>query len=209
MQRRYSKRRFVSAAGRQAKKARMAPRRILFAPLAVPLFLASSFAQPPRVAQYLRRFAVKPSCPRAAHSPPARMSASNASPRPNAPPLNVLAQPLQPCCSAAPMTGFFRDGFCRTDERDVGKHTVCAIVTQSFLTFSRARGNDLQTAAPQWGFAGLRHGDRWCLCVSRWKEALDANVAPPVVLAATHQSALDVLSIEQLRAHAARDGDVM
>lgn len=115
--------------------------------------------------------------------------------------LNVLGEPLQLCCSA-PRTGYFRDGFCHTGPQDAGVHTVCAIVTDAFLRFSRERGNDLMSPAPRFGFPGLRDGDRWCLCVSRWKEALDAGVAPPVVLAATHQRALTVVTLQQLSAHA-------
>jgi uncharacterized protein len=105
-------------------------------------------------------------------------------------------------CSLSPRTGYFRDGCCRTDEDDQGSHTVCARMTQAFLDFSRAQGNDLSTPRPAFGFPGLVEGDRWCLCVSRWKEALDAGVAPPIVLAATHARALDVVSLEELIAHA-------
>jgi uncharacterized protein (DUF2237 family) len=115
--------------------------------------------------------------------------------------LNVLGEPLQ-CCCQSPPTGFYRDGFCRTGPTDTGRHTVCAIVTEAFLHFSRSQGNDLMTPAPRFGFPGLRPGDRWCLCVSRWKEALDAGCAPPVVLEACHQRALDVVTLEQLRDHA-------
>lgn len=115
--------------------------------------------------------------------------------------LNVLGEQLELCCSS-PRTGYFRDGFCHTGAQDVGVHTVCAVVTDAFLRYSREQGNDLMSAAAQFGFPGLRDGDRWCLCVSRWKEALDAGVAPPVVLAATHERALSVVTLEQLRAHA-------
>jgi uncharacterized protein (DUF2237 family) len=100
------------------------------------------------------------------------------------------------------MTGFYRDGSCRTGPEDAGSHTVCARVTAEFLEFSRARGNDLVTPRPEWGFPGLKPGDGWCLCASRWKEALDAGCAPPVVLAATHEKALEVVNLEELRAHA-------
>jgi len=112
--------------------------------------------------------------------------------------MNVLGVPLEQC-GCSPMTGFFRDGYCHTEARDVGRHTVCAIMTDEFLSFTRGRGNDLSTPAPQYGFPGLKAGDRWCLCVSRWKEAYDAGVAPPVILEATHQKALQTVTIEQLR----------
>jgi uncharacterized protein len=105
-------------------------------------------------------------------------------------------------CSSEPLTGFFRDGCCATGSEDVGSHTVCAVVTAEFLRFSAAAGNDLSTPRPQWGFAGLSPGDRWCVCASRWLEALDAGCAPPIVLAATHARALEVLSIDALIAHA-------
>ena len=113
----------------------------------------------------------------------------------------MLGEALAPCCSD-PMTGFYRDGSCRTGPEDAGSHTVCARVTAEFLEFSRARGNDLVTPRPEWGFPGLKPGDGWCLCASRWKEALDAGCAPPVVLAATHEKALEVVNLEELRAHA-------
>ena len=115
--------------------------------------------------------------------------------------INVLGTPLK-SCSTDPMTGYFRDGCCNTDESDRGSHVICAEITQEFLEFSRQRGNDLSTPRPEYRFAGLRPGDRWCLCVLRWKEALDAGVAPPVVLDSTHQRALDVVTLEQLQAHA-------
>ncbi len=115
--------------------------------------------------------------------------------------LNVLGTPLLPC-SYDPLTGYFRDGCCETDESDTGSHLVCSRVTQDFLDFSVARGNDLVTPRPQWRFAGLKAGDRWCLCVNRWKEALDAGFAPPVVLECTHQNATRVVSLEILQAHA-------
>ena len=116
--------------------------------------------------------------------------------------LNVLGGPLA-TCSLTPLTGWFRSGCCETTADDVGSHTVCAQVTDAFLAFSRARGNDLVTPVPAYGFPGLKPGDRWCLCVSRWKEALAAGVAPPVVLAATHRAALAVVTLDELRAHAA------
>ena len=115
--------------------------------------------------------------------------------------LNVLGTPLVPC-SYDPLTGFFRDGCCSTHEVDHGKHVVCAQVTQSFLDYSLARGNDLTTPRPEHRFAGLKPGDRWCLCAQRWREALHANVAPPVFLRCTHHSALKVVALEQLQAHA-------
>ena len=117
------------------------------------------------------------------------------------PDVNVVGGALLPC-SSEPLTGFFRDGCCATGPEDVGSHSVCAVVTAEFLRFSAAAGNDLSTPRPQWGFAGLSPGDRWCVCASRWLEALDAGCAPPVVLAATHERALEVLSIDALIAHA-------
>ncbi|TNF58419.1 MAG: DUF2237 domain-containing protein [Burkholderiales bacterium] len=117
--------------------------------------------------------------------------------------LNVLGAELQ-ACSYDPLTGFFRDGCCRTDASDQGTHVVCARVTADFLAFSLSRGNDLVTPRPEWRFAGLRPGDRWCLCVNRWLEALEAGVAPPVVLEATHAATLGHVDIEVLRAHAWR-----
>lgn len=112
---------------------------------------------------------------------------------------NVLGGPLAPC-SHTPRTGFYRDGSCRTGPEDGGLHTVCAQVTAEFLAFTRAQGNDLSTPTP-W-FPGLAPGDRWCLCAARWQEALEAGVAPPVVLAATHEAALRVVRLEDLLAHA-------
>jgi uncharacterized protein len=114
---------------------------------------------------------------------------------------NVLGGELQPC-SVDPVTGFYRDGTCRTGPQDAGMHVVCAEVTERFLEFSRSVGNDLSTPRPEWGFPGLRAGDRWCVCADRWREALDAGVAPPVVLAATHASAVEFASLDDLRAHA-------
>ena len=114
--------------------------------------------------------------------------------------LNVLGEPLQ-SCSFDPLTGYFRDGCCNTDAHDHGTHVVCARVTTAFLTFSAERGNDLMTARPEWRFPVLKAGDRWCLCAMRWKEALDAGVAPPVVLAATHNKVLEYVTLEDLKAH--------
>jgi hypothetical protein len=117
---------------------------------------------------------------------------------------NVFGAPLA-CCCTAPRTGFYRDGYCHTGPQDLGSHTVCAEMTAEFLEFSRRHGNDLVTPRPEFDFPGLGPGDRWCLCVSRWKQALAAGVAPPVLLAATHEKALEVVSLEQLQAHALRD----
>lgn len=114
--------------------------------------------------------------------------------------LNVLGTALVPC-SYDPLTGYLRDGCCHTDALDQGSHVICARVTQAFLDFSRARGNDLVTPRPEHRFRGLQPGDRWCLCALRWQEALAAGVAPPVVLESTHQRALDYLTLEQLHAH--------
>ena len=114
---------------------------------------------------------------------------------------NVVGGELREC-SAEPLTGFYRDGCCATGPEDVGSHTVCAVVTAEFLAFSRMAGNDLSTPAPQLGFPGLEPGDRWCVCAARWLEAERAGCAPGVVLAATHERALDVVPIEALLAHA-------
>jgi uncharacterized protein len=113
--------------------------------------------------------------------------------------LNVLGTPLV-ACSYDPLTGYYRDGCCNTDHNDHGSHVVCAKVTQAFLDFSVSRGNDLVTPRPEFRFAGLKAGDRWCLCARRWLEAFEAGVAPPVVLAATHRKALEIVTIEQLQA---------
>ncbi|MDW8335493.1 MAG: DUF2237 domain-containing protein [Tepidimonas sp.] len=114
---------------------------------------------------------------------------------------NVLGGPLR-ACSYDPLTGYFRDGCCHTGPHDLGRHVVCAKVTEAFLAFSLQRGNDLITPRPEWRFAGLKPGDRWCLCALRWKEALQAGVAPPVILEATHEAALQVVSLADLQAHA-------
>lgn len=116
-------------------------------------------------------------------------------------PKNVLGSDLQPCCFA-PMTGFYRDGYCRTGFDDAGLHIVCVQATAEFLAFSQERGNDLSTPHPDMDFPGLVPGDRWCLCAMRWKEALDAGCAPPVVLEATHISALEFVSMADLQRHA-------
>jgi uncharacterized protein (DUF2237 family) len=114
---------------------------------------------------------------------------------------NVLGGPLAPC-STEPMTGWFRDGCCNTEPRDRGLHTVCAVMTARFLAFSKARGNDLSTPRPEFGFPGLKPGDRWCLCAARWQEAFEAGEAPRVVLAATHEASLAVCALADLKAHA-------
>lgn len=117
--------------------------------------------------------------------------------------LNVLGEELE-VCSSKPLTGFYRDGCCNTGAEDLGVHVVCAQMTEAFLVFSKAKGNDLSTPAPESGFPGLQPGDRWCLCASRWKEALDAGVAPPVVLASTHASSLEWIEFDDLRRHEVR-----
>lgn len=113
---------------------------------------------------------------------------------------NVLGTDLAPC-SYDPLTGYFRDGCCNTDATDHGSHLICVRVTAEFLGFSRTRGNDLVTPQPQHRFAGLKPGDRWCLCALRWREALEAGVAPPVVLEATHANALQFVTLAQLEKH--------
>jgi uncharacterized protein (DUF2237 family) len=120
---------------------------------------------------------------------------------------NILGLPIVPC-SLQPRTGFFRTGCCETGPEDVGAHVVCVVLTESFLAFSKDRGNDLSTPRPELGFPGLRPGDRWCLCASRWKEALDAGVAPRVVLASTHESALRHVSRADLLAHGIDGGSL-
>ena len=115
--------------------------------------------------------------------------------------VNVLGEPLKPC-AFDPVTGFFRDGCCNTGPQDRGRHTVCARMTAEFLAFSRESGNDLSTPRPEYGFLGLRPGDRWCLCAERWKEAWLAGAAPKVVLASTHVSTLDHVPLEALTEHA-------
>ncbi|MEC4985926.1 MAG: DUF2237 domain-containing protein [Oscillatoria sp. PMC 1068.18] len=118
---------------------------------------------------------------------------------------NVLGEKLVTCCTS-PMTGFYRDGKCNTGAGDMGAHVVCAQVTAEFLTFTKEQGNDLSTPMPMYNFPGLKPGDRWCLCASRWQEALKAGVAPPVVLAATHTSALEYVSLDELKQHAVDNG---
>jgi len=114
---------------------------------------------------------------------------------------NVLGGPLDPC-GQEPRTGFYRTGCCHTGPDDLGSHTVCVVVNEGFLAFSRSVGNDLSTPNPAWGFSGLRPGDRWCLCAARWNEALAAGEAPAVVLAATNERALEIVSFVDLLEHA-------
>ncbi len=114
---------------------------------------------------------------------------------------NVLGTPLA-SCSKDPMTGFHRDGCCNTDDSDRGSHTVCAKMTAEFLAFSKQQGNDLSTPRRELGFPGLRPGDQWCVCASRWRDAADAGVAPPVFLASTHERATDIVPRETLVRHA-------
>jgi uncharacterized protein len=114
---------------------------------------------------------------------------------------NVLGGPLE-TCGDDPVTGFYRDGCCNTGPEDLGNHTVCAVVSAEFLAHQRAVGNDLSTPIPQYGFAGLQPGDRWCVCAARWLQAYTDGAAAPVVLAATHARALEVVPLEALRAHA-------
>lgn len=116
-------------------------------------------------------------------------------------PTNVLGKPLESCC-VNPVTGFYRDGYCRTGPDDRGLHTVCAVMTNEFLDFTLGEGNNLITPRPEYDFPGLKEGDSWCLCVRRWAEALEAGVAPPVVLQATHVSALEFVFKEDLKGHA-------
>ena len=113
---------------------------------------------------------------------------------------NVLGGVLVPC-SIDPLTGFFRNGCCDTDREDIGSHTICTQVTDEFLGFTAACGNDLTNASPELGFPGLKAGDRWCICAARWKEALEAGMASPVVLESTHESALEIVSLEDLLRH--------
>ncbi len=111
---------------------------------------------------------------------------------------NVLGEALE-SCSLEPLTGFTRSGCCETGPQDIGSHTVCAQVTREFLEYSRTKGNDLITPVPELGFPGLNPGDRWCLCAARWKEALEAGHAPRIALRATHERALDVVSMQDLK----------
>ena len=117
-------------------------------------------------------------------------------------PVNVLGEPLEPC-STAPMTGFFRDGACNTCAEDTGSHTVCAVMTAEFLAYSKYVGNDLSTPRPEFAFAGLKPGDRWCLCASRFLQAADEGAAPRVHVAATHRRAIEIVPLDILMEHAA------
>ena len=116
---------------------------------------------------------------------------------------NVLGTELAPC-SLDPVTGFFRNGCCETGPDDLGLHTVCAVMSAEFLAYSKAAGNDLSTPLPQYGFKGLRPGDRWCLCAPRWKEALDAGMAPQVVLESTHEETLAIVTLGVLKDYAVK-----
>lgn len=120
---------------------------------------------------------------------------------------NIFGEPLE-CCCTSPMTGFYRDGFCRTYVHDIGTHVVCAIVTEEFLLFSLSRGNDLITPKPHYSFPGLKAGDKWCLCALRWKEAFEAGVAPKVVLQATNELVLQIIGMNDLISHAYTQHDV-
>ncbi len=114
---------------------------------------------------------------------------------------NVFGEPLG-VCSNSPLTGFFRDGCCNTSAQDVGSHTVCAVMTDEFLAFSKAAGNDLSTPMPEYQFPGLKAGDRWCLCAARWRQAFEAGMAPRVVLSATHERVLEIVSLQDLKRYA-------
>ena len=114
---------------------------------------------------------------------------------------NVFGEPLATCCTS-PMTGYFRTGCCDTGPQDAGAHVVCVQVTQAFLDFTRSMGNDLSTPLPAVGFPGLKPGDRWCVCAGRWKQALEAGLAPPVMLTGTHEAALDYVSMSELKKYA-------
>jgi uncharacterized protein (DUF2237 family) len=113
---------------------------------------------------------------------------------------NVMGSPLVQC-GISPMTGFYRDGYCKTGDADTGSHVIAAIVTQEFLEFTKSRGNDLQTPRPMYDFPGLNAGDSWCLCALRWREAHEAGVAPPVKLQATHEKALKYIPLETLKTY--------
>ena len=122
----------------------------------------------------------------------------NRKPETREPSENVFGERLE-SCSDAPVTGFYRDGCCNTGDDDIGSHTICVRVTSEFLEFSRFRGNDLSTPRPEFGFPGLRAGDRWCLCAERWREAHDAGMAPKVILRSTHKRALDVVPLSMIK----------
>ncbi|MGB0505459.1 MAG: DUF2237 family protein [Pikeienuella sp.] len=116
--------------------------------------------------------------------------------------VNVFGERLKPC-SMDPITGFYRNGCCDTSGQDHGSHTICVVLTEKFLAFSKSVGNDLSTPRPEHGFAGLKPGDQWCLCASRWAQAMEADAAPKVRLSSTHKRALEVVSMDDLRAHSA------
>ncbi len=118
--------------------------------------------------------------------------------------LNVLGEPLE-LCSCEPKTGWYRDGYCKTDPSDLGEHTVCCVITDSFLTYSKAQKNDLSTPIPEYGFPGLKQGDHWCLCAPRWKEAYEDGMAPSVRLEATEIGALKTIGLELLMQHAYKE----
>jgi len=119
-------------------------------------------------------------------------------------PKNVLGGELKSCCTD-PMTGFYRDGYCRTGADDHGRHTVCILTTDEILAYSKSAGNDLSTPMPQYSFPGLKGGDKWCLVAMRWKQALDDGMAPRVILEATHESVLEIVTLEELRRYAVTD----
>lgn len=114
---------------------------------------------------------------------------------------NVLGEPLQLCCND-PVTGYFRDGFCRTDQTDYGAHIVCAVMTEDFLDYTMAKGNDLSTPRPEFGFPGLKPGDKWCVCALRWAEAERDGAAPPIILEACHEKTLSMIDFETLKKYA-------
>lgn len=114
---------------------------------------------------------------------------------------NVFGEAIVPC-SEDPLTGFLRDGCCNTNAQDVGNHTICVQVTADFLAYSKAQGNDLSTPRPEFGFEGLKPGDRWCVCAGRWKDAFDAGYAAPIIMQATHERALEAVSFSELKQHA-------
>lgn len=116
---------------------------------------------------------------------------------------NVYGKALKPCCDR-PITGFMRTGYCEVPEQDLGNHSVCVEVTEEFLKYTRDQGNDLSTPQPEYGFKGLKPGDRWCVCAARWQEAMDAGYAPPVILESTHEAALDVIEFADLEKHELR-----
>ena len=119
-------------------------------------------------------------------------------------PKNVLGGELKQCCTS-PMTGFYRDGYCRTGADDTGRHTICIVATEEFLAYSKSVGNDLSTPRPEYAFPGLNGGDKWCLVAMRWRQALDDGMAPQVILEATHESMLEIVSLEVLKQYSEAD----